>query len=72
MTSHVGAHALPGHVLNHAVVDGPAPWRSVGHPDSPGEGATPELVMHNVLAPGHGCIHDFAEQDVGRVGCFDR
>ena len=72
MTSHVGAHAPPGHGFNHAGVDGPAPWSFVGNPDSPGEGVNQELVMHNVLAPGHGCNHDIAEQDVGSVGCFER
>ena len=72
MTSHVGAHALPGHGFNHAGVDGSAPWRSVGNPDFPGEYVTPELVLCKVLVPGQGCIHDIAEQDVGRVGCFER
>ena len=72
MTSHVGAQALPGHGFIHAGVDGSASWRSVGNPDAPGEGVNQELVMRNVLAPGHGCNHDIAEHDVGSVGCFER
>ena len=72
MTSHVSAHALPGHGFNHAGVDGSTSWRFGGNAESPGEGVNQELVLRKVLAPGHGCNHDIVEQHVGSNGRFER